>query len=29
MEWMHDVEVQFTSKKTFNAAGAVEAAAML
>ncbi|KAB5535140.1 hypothetical protein GE09DRAFT_1291290 [Coniochaeta sp. 2T2.1] len=29
MEWMHDVEIQFTSKKAFNAAGAVEAAATL
>ncbi|KAH8911002.1 hypothetical protein BR93DRAFT_923730 [Coniochaeta sp. PMI_546] len=29
MEWMHDVEIQFTSKKTFKAAGAVEAAATL
>lgn len=29
MEWMHNVEIQFTSKKSFKAAGAVEAAATL
>ncbi|KAK3325215.1 hypothetical protein B0H66DRAFT_114227 [Apodospora peruviana] len=29
MEWMHNVEIRWTSKKTFNTAGAVEAAATL
>ncbi len=29
MEWKYPVEVLFTSKKTFNAAGAIEAAAAL
>ncbi|KAI1491803.1 hypothetical protein F4809DRAFT_615549 [Biscogniauxia mediterranea] len=29
MEWMHNVEIQWTSKKTFKAAGAVEAATSL
>lgn len=29
MEWKYPVEVVFTSKKTFKAAGAVEAAASL
>ncbi|CAJ2502913.1 Uu.00g103070.m01.CDS01 [Anthostomella pinea] len=29
MEWMHDVEINWTSKKTFKAAGAAEAAATL
>ncbi|KAK0615988.1 hypothetical protein B0T17DRAFT_592633 [Bombardia bombarda] len=29
MEWMHNVEVRWTSKKTFNAAGAAEAAMSL
>lgn len=29
MQWKYPVEVVFTSKKTFNAAGAVEAAASL
>lgn len=29
MEWMYPVEVRFTSKSTFRAAGAVEAAATL
>jgi hypothetical protein len=29
MEWMHNVEVTWTSKKTFKAAGMVEAAASI
>ena len=29
MEWMYPVEVRFTNKTAFNAAGAVEAAATL
>lgn len=29
MEWMHNVEIRWTSKKTFNATGAAEAAATL
>lgn len=29
MEWMHNVEVRWTSKKTFQAAGVAEAAASL
>ena len=29
MEWMYPVEVRFTNKSAFNAAGAVEAAATL
>jgi hypothetical protein len=29
MEWMHNVEIRWTSKKVFNAAGAAEAAASL
>jgi len=29
MEWSHDVEIQWTNKKKFKAAGAVEAAATL
>ena len=29
MEWLHNVEIRWTSKKTFKAAGAVEAAATL
>ena len=29
MEWMHNVEVRWTNKKSFKAAGAIEAAATL
>jgi hypothetical protein len=29
MEWMHDVEVRWTNKKAFKAAGVVEAASSL
>ncbi|KAI0183686.1 hypothetical protein EV127DRAFT_486888 [Xylaria flabelliformis] len=29
MEWAHNVEINWTSKKTFKAAGAIEAAATL
>ncbi|KAI0551590.1 hypothetical protein F4679DRAFT_131873 [Xylaria curta] len=29
MEWTHNVEINWTSKKTFKAAGAIEAAATL
>ncbi|KAM7183688.1 hypothetical protein V8F20_012528 [Naviculisporaceae sp. PSN 640] len=29
MEWMHNVEIRWTNKKAFNAAGAAEAAATL
>ncbi|KAI5922692.1 hypothetical protein F4810DRAFT_247833 [Camillea tinctor] len=29
MEWMHNVEIQWTSKKSFKAAGAAEAATSL
>lgn len=29
MEWMYPVEVRFTNKRAFQAAGAVEAAATL
>ncbi|AEO62296.1 uncharacterized protein THITE_2106323 [Thermothielavioides terrestris NRRL 8126] len=29
MEWMHNVEIRWTSKRTFNAAGAAEAASSL
>ncbi|PHH69193.1 hypothetical protein CDD82_7943 [Ophiocordyceps australis] len=29
MEWMHNVEIRWTSKKTFKAVGTVEAAATL
>jgi hypothetical protein len=29
MEWKHDVEILWTNKKTFKAAGAVEAAASI
>ena len=29
MQWMYPVEVRFTNKSVFNAAGAVEAAATL
>ncbi|KAK3301385.1 uncharacterized protein B0H64DRAFT_37197 [Chaetomium fimeti] len=29
MEWMHNVEIRWTNKKAFNAAGAAEAAASL
>ncbi|KAK7744480.1 hypothetical protein SLS53_003364 [Cytospora paraplurivora] len=29
MEWMHNVEIRWTNKKTFNATGAAEAAATL
>ena len=29
MEWLHNVEIRWTSKKAFKAAGAVEAAATL
>jgi len=29
MEWIHDAEIRWTSKKTFKADGAVEAAATL
>jgi hypothetical protein len=29
MEWMHNVEIRWTSKKTFQAAGAAEVAATL
>lgn len=29
MEWMHDVEIRWTNKKTFQAAGVAEAAATL
>jgi hypothetical protein len=29
MEWMHNVEIRWTNKRLFNAAGAVEAAATL
>jgi hypothetical protein len=29
MEWMHNVEISWTSKKSFNAAGAAEAALSL
>lgn len=29
MEWVHNIEIRWTSKKTFRAAGAVETAATL
>lgn len=29
MEWAHDVEIRWTNKKTFKAAGVAEAAATL
>jgi hypothetical protein len=29
MEWMHNVEIRWTNKALFNAAGAAEAAASL
>jgi hypothetical protein len=29
MEWMHNVEIRWTNKGAFNAAGAAEAAASL